>query len=97
VSAPLPGGWREHPTGAVVCPHRDVSCCPGCARRPEVVEVLGHHFWVPDPLERESIGIALEQARRDAQDRRLRDALLSETSAKQWLGSDSQKMIAGAR
>lgn len=52
----LPRGWREHPTGALACPHRDVTCCPGCARsRVEVVEVFAQHFWIPDPAERAAL------------------------------------------
>jgi len=43
----LPHGWREGHSGDVACPHRDCSCCPDCAKRPEVTAVYGQHFWDP--------------------------------------------------
>ena len=43
----LPKGWREGHSGDVACPHRDCSCCPDCAKRPEVTAVYGQHFWDP--------------------------------------------------
>jgi hypothetical protein len=51
----LPAGWRENSTGDVACPHRDVSCCPACAKHEEVVEVFGQHFWMEYPNEREAL------------------------------------------
>lgn len=48
----MPRGWREGHGGDVACPHRDCSVCRECARRAEVVEVYGQHFWIPDPAER---------------------------------------------
>jgi len=49
-----PNGMKEHPTmGYLICKHRDVSCCPACAdSRKEIVDVLGQHFWIADPIER---------------------------------------------
>lgn len=38
--------------GSVVCHHRDISCCPECATHPEIVEVYGVHYHVPDAAER---------------------------------------------
>ena len=48
----LPKGWQTGHGGDIACPHRDCSCCRECAKRPEVVEVYGQHFWVPDERER---------------------------------------------
>lgn len=45
-----PRNFREGHTGNLACPHRDVSCCPACARaHEEIVEVGGQHFWIDDP------------------------------------------------
>jgi hypothetical protein len=43
----LPKGWREGFDQSLACPHRDVSVCEECASRPEVVEVIGAHYWDP--------------------------------------------------
>lgn len=51
----LPKGFREGHTGSLACPHRDISCCPECAKHPGVVEVYGQHFWVPDKAERRAL------------------------------------------
>lgn len=51
----LPRGFREGHGGDLACPHRDCSCCTECATRPEVVEVFGQHFWVPEPAERATL------------------------------------------
>ena len=50
--ATMPKGWREEHGGDLACAHRDCSCCPECAKRAEVVEVYGQHFWIADPAER---------------------------------------------
>lgn len=42
----MPRGWKTGHGGDVACQHRDVSCCPECAKRPEVVAVYGQHFIV---------------------------------------------------
>lgn len=44
--------FRTNADGSAVCPHRDLSVCPGCASDPAVVEVAGAHYYVPDPAER---------------------------------------------
>ena len=52
----LPAGWHEQADGALVCPHRDVSVCDGCAAaHEEVVDVLGAHFWIADASQREEV------------------------------------------
>jgi hypothetical protein len=51
----LPKGWREGHASDLACPHRDVSVCPLCAKRPEVMLVAGMHMWVPSPAERRQI------------------------------------------
>lgn len=49
----LPRGFRRGHQGDLACPHRDVSCCSACAKaHPEIVDVYGQHFWVPDQQER---------------------------------------------
>lgn len=56
VAARLPRGFREdRDTGQLACPHRDISCCDECAKREDVVEVGGQHFWVPDSAERATL------------------------------------------
>jgi hypothetical protein len=48
----MPKGWKTGHGGDVACPHRDCSCCPDCAKREEVVEVYGQHFWEPSAIAR---------------------------------------------
>jgi hypothetical protein len=49
----LPRGFRRGHDDSLACKHRDVSCCGECATKyPEVVDVCGAHFWVPDEHER---------------------------------------------
>jgi hypothetical protein len=55
----MPRGFREGHGGDIACSHRDCSCCPECAKRPEVVEVYGQHFWIASVAER------IEMARMD--------------------------------
>jgi hypothetical protein len=52
-----PAGFREDPdTGQLSCPHRDVTCCPACAKKyPEIVEVGGQHFWTHSPSEKQEL------------------------------------------
>lgn len=40
--------WRFNADDSLVCPHRDLSCCPDCALDPDVVEVYGIHYLDPD-------------------------------------------------
>ena len=58
-----PTGWGENPaTGQINCPHRDIYVCGPCAdTRPEVVTVLGQHFWVPGPDPRTALAGAINQ------------------------------------
>jgi hypothetical protein len=56
----IPKGWREGHGGDVACPHRDCSCCPECAKRPEVLHIYGQHFWVPDEAERAAACAAMD-------------------------------------
>jgi hypothetical protein len=51
---PLPNGLRLGHDESVACKHRDLSVCPVCAAAfaPDLVDVYGQHFWVPDPAER---------------------------------------------
>jgi hypothetical protein len=42
--------------GSFVCPHRDVSCCPGCLSADErLVDVYGQVFYIPSASEREEL------------------------------------------
>jgi len=51
--ARLPRGFRRGHDDSLACPHRDVSCCDACAaKHVEIVDVVGAHFWIPDPAER---------------------------------------------
>jgi hypothetical protein len=45
--------------GRFVCPHRDLSRCPACARHPHLVEVSGVYFYVPDAAERAAFAAEL--------------------------------------
>lgn len=48
--------FREQADGSLVCPHRDLSVCPPCAASdPAIVDVVGAHFYVPDPADRAEI------------------------------------------
>jgi hypothetical protein len=48
-----PRGFREQADGTLVCPHRDLYVCDTCATSsPGIVEVMGVHYWIPDPAER---------------------------------------------
>jgi hypothetical protein len=52
----LPKGFRRGHTDNIACPHRDVTCCAECAAKyPELVDIYGRHFWIPDPVERADI------------------------------------------
>jgi len=52
----VPGpGYRTNADGSLACPHRDLSCCPTCAKHLGVVEVMGAHYFVPDADEREAL------------------------------------------
>jgi len=54
--ARLPRGFRRGHSDDLACPHRDVSCCPVCAEdNPEILEIYGQHFWMPDAAEREGL------------------------------------------
>jgi hypothetical protein len=48
----MPKGWKTGHGGDVSCPHRDVSVCPDCAKRVEVVDVYGQAFWVSSAIAR---------------------------------------------
>jgi len=52
----LPRSYRRGHDGSLACKHRDLSCCPTCAAaHPEIVNVMGACFWVPDPSERAAL------------------------------------------
>ena len=58
----MPRGFRAGHDGSLACPHRDVSCCEGCASAyPEIVDVMGAHFWISDPNERAALSDALDR------------------------------------
>lgn len=61
----LPKGFTEGHQGDLACPHRDVSCCDECAKRPEIVEVSGVHYWIPDPAERAQLAADLAALRNE--------------------------------
>ncbi len=50
----LPRTLRRGHDDSVACVHRDLSVCPHCADafKPELVDVYGQHFWMPDSVER---------------------------------------------
>lgn len=52
----MPRGFRTNQSGGnIACPHRDVTCCPACAKAyVEIVEVYGQHFWMANQQEREA-------------------------------------------
>jgi hypothetical protein len=51
-----PDEFHVQADGALVCPHRDLTCCGLCAEKYEqVVDVYGVHYWVPDPKERAAL------------------------------------------
>lgn len=52
--------FRTNADGSLVCQHRDLSCCPVCSDRPEIVDVYGHHYFVPDPVERAALRLLVE-------------------------------------
>jgi len=59
-----PPGFREGHMGDLACPHRDLSCCRDCvAAHAEIVDVVGAHYWVPDPHERRQLLAELERTR----------------------------------
>ena len=47
-----PSRWRTNADDSLVCPHRDGSVCHACADNPDIVDVFGAHFHLPDPAER---------------------------------------------
>lgn len=49
----LPRGFRRGHDDSLACKHRDLTCCHDCAAaHPEIVDVVGMHYWVPDEDER---------------------------------------------
>jgi hypothetical protein len=59
----LPRGFRRGHDDSLACPHRDVSCCDACAlKHPEIVDVVGAHFWVPDPSERAKLAETIDES-----------------------------------
>lgn len=53
---PLPPLFKESADTTLVCPHRDLSVCDFCAGRYiEIVEVVGAHYWVSHPDERDQL------------------------------------------
>jgi hypothetical protein len=53
----LPRSLRRGTQDEIACCHRDLSVCPDCAKQyaPELVDVYGQHYWVPDPADREAL------------------------------------------
>jgi hypothetical protein len=52
----LARGFRRGHDDSLACKHRDVSCCPECAKaHEEIVNVCGQHYWVPDAAERKAL------------------------------------------
>src|SRR5690349_21489268 len=51
---PLPRGLRRGHDDSMACPHRDLSVCSACAKKhaPALVDVCGHHYWIPNEDER---------------------------------------------
>lgn len=50
--------FRENADQTLVCSHRDLSVCPECAKTPEIVEVVGAHYWDPTGEIREALALA---------------------------------------
>ena len=58
-----PRGFREDASGAITCPHRDMTCCPACAAaHPQILDVLGAHFWVASETERAALVAEIARA-----------------------------------
>jgi hypothetical protein len=53
----LPRDLRRGHDDSIACRHRDVSCCAGCVTQhsPNLVDVLGRIYWIPDSAERAEI------------------------------------------
>lgn len=53
--------FHEQADGSLVCPHRDLSVCPPCAASdPAIVDVVGAHFYIPDPDDRAAMAAELD-------------------------------------
>lgn len=51
-----PPEFQVDPMGALVCIHRDVSCCDACAAEHEQIVSIGAvYYWIDDPDEREEM------------------------------------------
>lgn len=46
--------FRTNADGTAACRHRDLSVCADCAMDPAIVEVVGAHYHLPDPAERDT-------------------------------------------
>lgn len=59
-----PDSFREGHDGSLACRHRDCSCCNECADAyPEIVDVVGAHFWVPTQEERDNLARMMAEDR----------------------------------
>lgn len=56
-----PHRFRYDLDGALVCNHRNLSCCRVCAAAwVQIVDVAGRHFWIEDPDERRLLNAITE-------------------------------------
>ena len=54
--------YRTNADGSAVCRHRNLGVCPDCAAAdPELVEVVGAYYHVPDPDERAELQALVAQ------------------------------------
>ena len=47
--------FRTNADGTAVCAHRDLSVCDECAKDEAIVEVVGAHYYVPNPADRDEL------------------------------------------
>jgi len=47
--------FRSNADGTAVCAHRDLSVCDECAKDESIVEVVGAHYHVPNPADRDEL------------------------------------------
>lgn len=56
--------FRRNADDSIACPHRDVSCCGMCeVSNPEIIDVMGAHFWCATRDERNTLVTEIATAR----------------------------------
>lgn len=61
----LPRDLRRGHDDSIACLHRDVSCCAECITKhsPNLVDVFGVVYWIPDSSERAEIAGEIASAK----------------------------------